>query len=192
MNELRATAKLGSTVIQAGRDVVAGNIFLGEFTRLRDAWLDPAPIFDEVDIKRFVGREWLRDQVDDFIARHDRGYVVIQAAAGLGKTAFAAWLTRSYGTPSHFTRHHKGRIASTALRNLAVQLIACYGLARHFAPGGVLPSAAGEPGWFDQVLRSAAEVAIAADQQVIIVVDGLDEAEHVDGDLPLGATHDAA
>lgn len=186
MSELRAIARTGATVIQAGRDVINGNIFLGEYIRLRDAWLDPAPVFDEVDIERFTGREWLRDQVDDFIAHHDHGYIVIQAAAGLGKTAFAAWLTRSHGAPSHFTRRYKGRMAATALRNLAVQLIARYGLANRFAPDGTLPSTAGEPGWFYQVLRSAAETATSAGEHVMIVVDGLDEAEHIDGDLPLG------
>ncbi len=186
MNQQHATAKAGATVIQAGRDVVTGNIFLGRFSRLRDAWLSPAPVFDEVDLDRFSGREWLRDQVDQFIADHDRGYVVIQAAAGLGKTAFAAWFARSRDLPCHFTRRRKGRVAAVALRSLAAQLIARFQLDEHFAPAGMLPETAGEPGWFEQVLWAAADAARGAGQQVVIVVDGLDEAEHVDGDLPLG------
>lgn len=181
--EQKATARANGSVIQAGRDVVTGNIFAGRFSRLRDVWLDPEPVFDEVDVDRFTGREWLIESVDNFLRSHDRGYVVVQAAAGLGKTAFAAWLARSRDWPCHFTRRRKGRAAATALRNLAAQLIARYELAEQFAPGGMLPETAGEPGWFDHVLRAAAR---NAGGQLVLVVDGLDEAEHVSGDLPLG------
>ncbi len=144
--EQQAVAKANASVIQAGRDVITGNVFVGRFARLRDVWLDPASVFEEAEVDRFVGREWLVDSVDRFIDRHDRGYVVVLAAAGLGKTAFAAWLARSRDLPCHFTRRRKGRVAATALRNLAAQLIARYELAERFAPNGMLPETAGEPG----------------------------------------------
>ena len=171
---------------QVGGDVITGDVFVGRFARLRDKWLDPAPVFDEVQVERFTGREWLLEPVDRFLAAHDHGYVIVQADAGLGKTTLAAWLAWSRGWPSHFTRRRKGRVALTALSNLAVQLIARYHLDEQFAPRGILPEMAGEPGWFDQVLRAAAEVASASGRQVVIVVDGLDEAEAVEGDPPLG------
>ena len=180
----RAVAKAGSTVLQAGRDVISGNVFVGRFARLRDVWLDPTPVFDEVDVDQFVGRKWLADAIERFMRGRDRGYVVVEAPAGLGKTAFAAWLARRHGWPCHFTRRRKGRLSAVALRNLAAQLIARYDLAEQFAPGGMLPETAGEPGWFDHVLRAAR--AAAAGERIVLVVDGLDEAEHVDGDLPLG------
>lgn len=179
----KAIARSNSTVIQAGRDVINGNVFHGRFARLRDVWLDPAMVFREVEVDRFVGREWLVDFVDDFLASHDRGYVVVHGAAGLGKTAFAAWLAKSRDWPCHFTRRRGGRNAVTALRNLAAQLIAAYELGERFAPGGMLPETAGDPGWFDQVLDAAAA---KAGNHLVLVVDGLDEAELVEGDLPLG------
>lgn len=80
--EQTAVARAGGTVVQAGRDVISGNVFVGRFARLRDVWLDPASVFDEVDVDRFVGRTWLAESVDAFVDRHDRGYVVVQAAAG--------------------------------------------------------------------------------------------------------------
>jgi hypothetical protein len=126
--EQKATARANATVIQAGRDVITGDVFVGRFARLRDVWLDPAPVFEEVGVDRFVGREWLIESVDQFLRSSDRGYVVVQAHAGLGKTAFAAWLARSRDWPCHFTRRRKGRVATTALRNLAAQLVARYGL----------------------------------------------------------------
>jgi hypothetical protein len=171
---------------QVGGNVITGDVFVGRFARLRDKWLDPAPVFDEVQVERFTGREWLLEPVDRFLAAQDHGYVIVQADAGLGKTTLAAWLALSRGWPSHFTRRRKGRVALTALSNLAVQLIARYQLDEQFAPRGILPEMVGEPGWFDQVLRAAAEVASASGRQVVIVVDGLDEAEAVEGDPPLG------
>ncbi|XVV00211.1 hypothetical protein ACQPW3_22450 [Actinosynnema sp. CA-248983] len=99
---------------------------------------------------------------------------------------FAAWLARERDWPCHFTRRRRGRVTATALRNLAVQLIARFHLDERFAPGGMLPETAGEPGWFDQVLHAAAAVAGVTGEPLVIVVDGLDEAEHVAGDLPLG------
>jgi hypothetical protein len=180
----RAVAKGSATVLQAGRDVVSGNVFVGRFARLRDVWLDPTPVFDEVEVDQFVGRKWLVDAIERFMRTRDRGYVVVQATAGLGKTAFAAWLAKRYSWPCHFTRRRKGRLSPVALRNLAAQLIARYDLADQFSPAGMLPDTAGEPGWFDHVLRTAR--AAAAGERIVLVVDGLDEAEQIDGDLPLG------
>ncbi|MEV1120272.1 hypothetical protein AB0I91_34930 [Actinosynnema sp. NPDC049800] len=181
-----AAAGVGAMVVQAGRDVITGEVFVGGTARLRDVWLDPAPVFDEVGVDGFVGREWLVAKVDRFLRFHDRGYVVVQAAAGLGKSTFAAWLARDRGWPCHFTRRRNGRATVVALRNLAAQLISQYGLVEQFAPRGVVPETAGERGWFEQVLRAAAAVAREEGRRLVLVVDGLDEAEHVDGDLPLG------
>ncbi|MGH8833538.1 MAG: DUF4062 domain-containing protein, partial [Actinomycetes bacterium] len=166
---LRGGRSLGdgsNPVLVGSAGVISGEIFTGRYSRLREVWLDPAQVFDEVEVSRFVGREWVTRSLDRFIRRHDRGYFVIQAAAGLGKTMFAAWLAQSRGWPCHFTRRRKGRVAATALRNLAAQLIARYRLDKLLAPGGQLPDAAGEPGWFDQVVRAAARAATAADERL--------------------------
>jgi hypothetical protein len=72
--------------VQVGGSVITGAVFAGGYNRLRDVWLDPGPVFEEVQVERFVGREWLLGPVRRFLDRHDRGYVVIHAEAGLGKT----------------------------------------------------------------------------------------------------------
>jgi AAA ATPase-like protein len=183
---LKASARGGGVVLQAGRDIITGTVFTGTFARLRDVWLDPGPVFDEVEIEKFAGREWLLDRIDRFLERHDHGYVVIQAPAGVGKTMVAAWLAANRGWPCHFTRRAKGRNTATALRNLAAQVIAGFQLAEQFAPGGVLPETAGEPGWFEQVLKAGAAAAAESGRRLVLIVDGLDEAESFDAELPLG------
>ena len=139
---------------QAGGNVITGDVFVGRFARLRDKWLDPAPVFEDVQVKQFIGRAWLVEQLDAFLAAHDRGHVVVQADAGLGKSALAAWLAHSRNWPCHFTRGRNGQVGLTALGNLAAQLIARYELGDQFAPQGMLPDTAGEPGWFEQVLQA--------------------------------------
>lgn len=47
-----------ATVIQAGGNVVVGGVFADPFARLRDRWLDPGPIFRDVQVEMFAGREW--------------------------------------------------------------------------------------------------------------------------------------
>lgn len=173
--DLRASARGQATVIQAGRDVITGNVFVGQFARLRDRWLDPAPVFDDARVDEFTGRAWLLEPLDQFLAARDRGHVIVSAEAGLGKTALAARLAYSRGWPCHFTRGRNGSISTIALSNLGTQLIAQYQLAGQFTQQGILPETAGEPGWFEQVLRAAAERARAASSRLVIMVDGLDE-----------------
>jgi hypothetical protein len=186
MLEQRASARGQGLVIQAGRDVIAGDVFAGPYARLRDRWLDPVPVFEDVQVERFTGRAWLLEPLDAFLNDRDHGHVIVQADAGLGKTALAAWLAYSRGWPCHFTRGRNGSVSPVALSNLGAQLIAQYGLGDEFAPHGILPETAGEPGWFEQVLRAAATAARADNSRVVIVVDGLDEAEAAAGALPLG------
>lgn len=97
----------GSVVV--GRDVINSIIntgdhnqfFIGDYERLRDAYIEPWPVFERVNLSHFVGREWLLAEVDAFLRDHDRGYFILEAEAGLGKTAFLAWLVRQRGYIHH-------------------------------------------------------------------------------------------
>src|SRR6266571_2622661 len=79
-------------------------VFTGGLERLRDVSFDPAPLARDLDLARFTGREWLIGRIDAFIAGRPRGYVVIQAEAGVGKSTLAAHLAGSRPWPCHFTR----------------------------------------------------------------------------------------
>ena len=140
-------------------------------------------VFTAVGLEEFTGREWLVAEVDGFMAANPCGYVFIEAEAGLGKTAFAAWLVKTRGYLSHFSRYAGGGSVAAALGNLAAQLIIRFGL-DDLAPGGMLPDWARTPGGFESLLTAAAQA--AAGSAVVLVADGLDEAEAPDGALPFG------
>jgi hypothetical protein len=99
---------------------------------------DPGPVFTAVGVEAFTGREWLVREVDRFIAANPSGYVFVEAEAGLGKTAFAAWLVKTRGCLSHFSRYADGRSVRGALRNLSAQLVIRCKLDEQ-VPGGMLP-----------------------------------------------------
>ncbi len=92
-----------------------------------DAYIDPSPVFERVDLNHFVGREWLMAELDAFLQKNDRGYFVIEAEAGLGKTAFLAWLTQKRGYIHHFSELARGPAGiESGLANLSAQLILAY------------------------------------------------------------------
>ena len=156
-------------------------LFSGEFERLPDVRFNP-PLARELDLARFTGREWLIKRVDKFIADRPRGYVIIQAEAGVGKSTLAAHLAWKRRWPCHFTQLPGGRAPEAARKNLAAQLITKWDLQQEWAPEGALPLASSRPEWFSQLLEAVAykRDCQASDQAqrepVVIVVDGLDEA----------------
>jgi hypothetical protein len=82
--------------IAVGRDVIHSilvtgdhnNFFTGNYVCLRDAYIPPWEIYDRVQVERFVGRQWLLQSINTFISQHDRGYIILEAEAGLGKKPF--------------------------------------------------------------------------------------------------------
>jgi hypothetical protein len=147
---------------------------------------DPQTIYTAVGVETFTGREWLAVEVDRFLAHNPCGYVFIEADAGLGKTAFAAWLVRTRGYLSHFSRYSDGGSVKVGLANLSAQLIIHFGLDNQ-APGGMLPDWTQTPGGFESLLATVARQAQRDGQgPVVLVVDGLDEADAPGEGLPLG------
>lgn len=101
------------------------------------AAIDPETVFSHVGLEGFTGRKWLAAEVDGFMAANRCGYVFVEAEAGLGKTAFAAWLVKTRGYLAHFSRHAEGTTVAGALGNLSAQLILRFGLNEQ-APGRML------------------------------------------------------
>ena len=168
---------------------VTRNLFVGSAERLRDVCFDPAPLVRDLDLAHFTGREWLIEQIDRFVQRRPRGYVIVQGEAGVGKSALAAHLVGTRPWLHHFTRLAGGRSPETARKSLSAQLIARWNLIDDWAPAGVLPASAARPDWFDRLLHGAARQRDHSepDVPIVLVIDGLDEAqEAADSRLPLG------
>ena len=174
---LRELSRRPVTGTSAG-GVSAAGVPLGAAAR------DPGAVFTAVGLSGFTGREWLAAGVDEFMAANPCGYVLIEAEAGLGKTAFAAWLVKTRGYLTHFSRYSAGTSVPGALGNLAAQLIMRFGLDEQ-APGGMLPEWARTPEGFESLLGTAARAA-GRRGPVVLVADGLDEADAPAGGLPFG------
>ncbi len=176
--------------------------FHGEFRRLHDVTidLDPLPgdlgLVDLADpanpLGCFTGREWLIKRIDEFIdecvTRRVGGYVLVEAEAGMGKSALATYLAFTRAWPTHVTRLPGGTSPEAARANLAVQVIARWELS-DAVPGGVLPAGHNTTAWLYKQLCAAARRRDETEpgMPVMLLVDGLDEAPPVvPPQLPLG------
>ncbi|MDX3231863.1 AAA family ATPase [Streptomyces sp. ME19-01-6] len=168
---------------------VVRTLFIGPVERLQDVCFDPAPLERDLDLARFVGRDWLIERIDGFIAANPRGYVLVQAEAGVGKSTLAAHLVWTRPWLQHFTRLPGGRSGEAARKSLAAQLIAQWRLAEQWAPDGIIPPTSGRPEWFSRLLHAAAHERnrSAPGEPIVLVIDGLDEIDdgpEVDGSGP--------
>ena len=140
--------------------VLTGNspqIFIGNYQRLSDAYIDPQRVFQRVKLDQFVGRSWLIDEFDKFVAKEKPGYFILEAAAGLGKTTLLAWLSQTRGYVHHFCEMASGlEGVAPALRSINAQLISCYQLADSES-ASVLPPGAERPDFLLRTLKRASE-----------------------------------
>ena len=136
-------------------------------------------VFDELDDVRFTARPWLIDGIDTFLADHPRGYFFIEGKTGVGKTTLMAQLAREHDYPHHFTSGEVSRRSTEgALRSLGTQLVARYELDH-------LSEHLGAPRGFRRVLSEAAKVAKDRGHRLVLVVDGLHQADDPEP-MPLG------
>jgi WD40 repeat protein len=133
-------------------------------------------LWRDLGLAEFTGRSELIKRVLQFIDSRPRGYVVIQAEAGIGKTALAAHLVNERNFVYHFTTLANGRTTAYAFRNLCAQLIRRYGLSDLEDELETPSSDAGSFAGFWRVLTSALE-ARADGEPIVIVIDGMDEFE---------------
>ncbi len=102
-------------------------LFSEDYAHLRKFYIDPWPIFERCNLEHFERRFWIEKEIDDFLQNFTRGYFILEAEAGIGKTAFVADLVRQRGLVHHFAELAPGQsgIASGIL-NLIAQLARLY------------------------------------------------------------------
>jgi len=121
----------------------------------------------------FVGRGFVRDEVERFLRRESRGYFFLLGEPGIGKTAFVTDLVRGRRCPHHFNRRDAGVIQTgTFLRNLCAQLI----VERRLGHRSLPPRAGRDSGFLDELLHQAA-AGLAPHEKLLIAVDALDESD---------------
>jgi hypothetical protein len=179
---LEVTAERDAYV--AGRDLTIIST-AAQDVPLAMAVKDPSPVLAKVEMTSFAGRQWLADLVDSFMSLNPCGYVLIEAEAGMGKTTFAAWLASTRSYVSHFSMYSDGWSVTTALADLAGQLIGRFDIA--LERPGIVSAWAQSPAGFESLLTEAARRARDGGHgALVIVADGLDEAATPDGGLPWG------
>ncbi len=134
----------------------------------------------------FKGRRWLFEHIQEILEARKNGLVVLEAGPGFGKTAFLLELIRQYGGRQlgpawvlgwHILRrdHRDWLPTATIASQLEWQL----------RDRLLMPLPAGEskavtsqtaPAVLRQVLEEAKEKLKTADQKLLVVIDGLDEA----------------
>jgi hypothetical protein len=145
--------------------------------KLARAVLQPQSVFKRTQVDHFTGREWLAAGVEAFIQGQSNGYVVIEAGAGLGKTAFLASWARRRDCIQHFVELAPGPEGIVpALRSLAAQVVLKW--IPESTASELLADDPLRPDFLESLLVQAASARDRSrpGEPIVIVVDGLDEA----------------
>ena len=121
----------------------------------------------------FVGRAYVFDRLESFLAENRSGYFRLVADPGEGKTAIMAEYVRRTGCVAHFNvLSETYNSTSQFTQHIASQLFA-RGLIADAAP-----PADGDPGVSDLLIEARA--ALPAAKRLVMVVDALDEVDRRD------------
>ena len=121
----------------------------------------------------FVGRDYIFAAIDDFLNRQPKGYFILEADPGVGKSAILAEYVRRSGCIAHFNLRSQGiNRASQFLQSICEQLCDRYRLA--YRP---LPAEASRDGTFLARLLEEASNQLRGNQKLIVAVDALDEVD---------------
>jgi hypothetical protein len=190
----------GARSVAIGGDVIASlivtgdnnQIFVGAFELLRDVYIAPLSVFTRVNLDQFVGRAWLDEGIDRFLAHNDKGYIILEAAAGLGKTTFMAHLVKERGWIHFFAEQAPGQEGiGAAVRSLAAQLIRAWEI-QPYSGSDVLPGSLVRPDFLEKTLFQAAQRRdeLRPGEPIVLVVDALNEAGTPPGQNVLGLPRD--
>ena len=137
------------------------------------------------DLDDYVGRERLEKEIDEYIANHPSGIVLVDGDAGVGKTTFLAHLVKKHRYPHCFGKLAPGDgNLPRAIQSLAAQLIVLYQI-DGYSDRLLSTEATRFKDFLDGLFWEVAEKQ-GAGEKVVIVCDALDEAGIVPGGNALG------
>lgn len=131
----------------------------------------------EEHTKGFVGRSYVQQAFERFMANHTRGYFIVRGGPGQGKTAISCHLVKTYGCIHHFISRTSGRSdIRLILRSLLAQIIP------RIERDTEIPDSISDLG---TKLEELSTLLVEKEQRLISVIDALDElAEGDQADLP--------
>lgn len=143
-----------------------------------EAIFDLGALERDLGLDLYTGREWLIDKLDAFMSRERSGYFFVEGDAGVGKTAFAAYLAKHRGLIYHFADIPGGESPSAARKSLMAQLILRFDLTEALGDDGRLRSSAGSRAALNDVLSAVSErLSAEGDASLLLAIDAPDQAE---------------
>ena len=135
-------------------------------------WITEAYIpFIQDRVRGFVGREFIWDAIDEFVAERDSGYILLSGEPGIGKSAIVAKLVQLRKCLFHFISTTIGTTSTKSChQHLCAQLIA-----RHSLNIERFPDDLSMDGVFLSSLLHQAAVRSTPDNPLFIAIDALDE-----------------
>jgi hypothetical protein len=125
----------------------------------------------------FVGRGFVFKAIQDFLTKQTKGYFIIEADPGVGKSAILAEYVRRTNCIFHFNiRSQAINRAEQFLQGICSQIITRYSLAYPLN----LPPDATRDGKFLGKLLEEASTKLKSGDKLVIAVDALDEVDQTD------------
>lgn len=144
---------------------------------LRDHFAYPFNAFIVSRTRRFVGRDFVFQELDAFLSKERSGYFVIRGKPGIGKSALIAQLVKTRGCVHHFNIALQGiDTASQFLNHVCAQIIVRFRL-----PYVTLPEDSGNNGRFLARLLEEASRKLEGTERLVVAIDALDEVQHESG-----------
>ena len=120
----------------------------------------------------FVGREWIKKDINGFLKENSKGYFFIKGGPGTGKSAIAAQLVKESGYVHHFNiRSESNNNARKFYKNVCAQLIGRYKLDHDSLSDEETENA----NFLTTTLFN--QITQEHNEPIIIVVDALDEVD---------------
>lgn len=127
--------------------------------------------FIEEKTQEFFGREFVFEEINQFFQKQAKGYFIIEADPGVGKSALLAQYVQQTGCLAYFNILSENRTSTDDfIKSICAQLISRYGLAYDLP---LHPDNTRNGNFLSKVLTEAA----AKTDRLVIAVDALDEVD---------------
>lgn len=179
------SAELADEVKKLRRNVAV--LVSGHQSKLGNHILTTRPLFDRVEVEKFVGREWLTAQLDDFMSKNAFGVFLLEGQAGVGKTMFMAHLVHKRRYIHLFGEQVRGEAnLLTAFQSLGAQLVIRHKIEPYYSTDTLpQPTPTYEDALYE-LLEDAVQSRPHKREKVVIVCDAIDEAGSIAGGNVLG------